>query len=326
MNTVLDNAQATRSWRDIPQPVKPRAMSRGGRWRLVMAGVRATLLVALIGTVAWSAYLVFSALREDPKRVPATAKAVPMKAPELETMRDGVLDRAWLARTLELPAGTTLLELDLGKLRDRILSDRQVITATLTRRFPDRLLVEITERMPIARLRVPLGDSPRDFLVARDGVIFEGHGFDPTLLKTLPWLDGLKVTPDGADFRPIPHMDVVARLLADAQFSAPHLYQSWFSVSLARLERDRELEVTTKSGTKALFTEKDTFFVQLARFDHIVESLARIPGAYASIDLTLGRDVPVKVERTPSAENRGPPAAALAPSYFPQISKTKREL
>lgn len=304
-------------------------MSTGGRWRLVMAGVRAAGLVALLAGLAWGGWTMFAALQENPRRIPATAKAVPMKPPELKTMRDGVLDDAWLARTLELPPGTSLMELDLEKLQARVLADHQVLTANLTRLFPDRLIVRITERMPIARIRVDLGEVQRDLLVARDGVLFYGTGFDAGMLKTLPWLDGIVISRDGAAFRPIAHMEVVAQLLADAQFSAPHLYHYWQSVSLARLESDRELEVTMKNGTKALFTAKEGFFIQLAYFDEIVERLSRIPGARGRVDLTLGREVPVTVEVVAPDAKISHAASDTRPSFplFPSFpSKLKREL
>jgi cell division protein FtsQ len=261
--------------------------------------------------------MLVAVLQENPKKIPAAAKVVPVKPPELKrTAQEGVLDNAWLARTLELPPGVSLMEIDLDKLRERLLVDQQVLTASLRKIFPDRLEVQVTERMPIARVRVKLGVVERDLLVARDGVLFFGTGFDPAMIKTLPWLDGISVASDGADFRPIANMDIVARLLAEAQFSAPHLYQFWQSVSLARLESDREIEVTTKNGTKALFTAKGGFFMQLAHLDNIIDRLSGLRGARARIDLTLGREVPVTVE--PIATET-PPAghANAATSTFP---------
>jgi cell division protein FtsQ len=309
--------------------VKPRAMSNGGRWRLVMAAVRAAGMVGLFAGMAWGAWMVLAALQDNPRRIPTAAKSVPVRPPELRTMRDGVLDDAWLARTLEIPPGASLMELDLENLQARVLADQQVLTANLTRIFPDRLVVQITERMPIARIRVDLDGVQRDLLVARDGVLFFGTGFDAGMLKTLPWLDGMVIAREGAAFRPIARMEIVAQLIADAQFSAPHLYQYWQSVSLARLESDRELEVTMKNGTTALFTAKGSFFVQLANFDEIVDRLSRIPGARARVDLTLGREVPVTIEvaansdAVPGAPASNPPGFPLLPSSQP---KTKREL
>jgi hypothetical protein len=221
------------------------------------------------------------------------------------------------------------MELDLEKLRSRVLADQQVLTANITRLFPDRLIVQITERMPIARVRIDLGGVQRDLLVARDGVMFFGTGFDAGMLKTLPWLDGIVIARDGAAFRPIGHMDIVAQLLADAQFSAPHLYQYWQSVSLSRLDSDRELEVTMKSGTKALFTAKGSFFVQLANLDEVVERLSRVPGARARVDLTLGREVPVTIDAIATTDTPATRASSAGPVFplFPSSQlKTKREL
>jgi cell division protein FtsQ len=280
----------------------------------------------LIAGLAWGVWTIHAALRHPAGSVPVAARAAPMRPPELKTMRDGVLDNAWLARTLELPPGASLMELDLEKLRERVLADRQVLSANVTRVFPDRLIVQITERMPIARIRVDLGGVQRDLLVARDGVLFFGTGFDTGMLKTLPWLDGIVIGREGAAFRPIASMDVVARLLADAQFSAPHLYYYFQSVSLARLESDREMEITLKSGTHALFTAKGSFFLQLAYFDEIVERLSRVPGARARVDLTLGREVPVTIESTVADARTANAAAGPTFPLFPSPSKTKREL
>jgi len=320
------NVPAARNWREIPQPVKPRAMSSGGRLRLVMAGVRTIAVVALLATIAWGTWMVVVALRENTGAMPAAAKSVPMKPPELKTMRDGVLDDVWLGRTLELPPGVSLMELNLEKLQARVLTDQQVLTVNITRHFPDRLVVQITERMPVARVRVEIEGVQRDLLVARDGVVFFGTGYDASMVRTLPWLDGVAIARQGFGFRPIANMDVVAQLLADAQFSAPHMYELWQSVSLSRLETDREIEVTTKSGTKASFTAKSGFYVQLANLDHILEQLKRLHGARARIDLTLGREVPVLIEPMASVDAKPNPRATAAQIFPSSQSKNKREL
>lgn len=327
MSQEIVTAPAARSWREIPQPVKPRAMSSGGRWRLVMAAVRAVALIGFLAGCGWGVWLVVQALNDDPNRKPAAAQAVPMRPPELKTMRDGVLDQAWLVRTLELPPRVSLLELDLEQLSARVLADRQVLTVSMRKIFPDRLEVQITERLPVARVRVALGETPRDLLVARDGVAFAGTGFAPLMIRTLPWLDGIALAQDGAHFAPIPHLETATRLLAEAQFSAPHLYHQWLSVSLARMDLDRELEVTLKSGTKARFSAKGSFFVQLAHLDHILETYGRASRARLRIDLTLGRDVPVTVElaSTDAASPAGA-AAQVSPLHSRSQSKTQREL
>lgn len=328
------NAPAARTWRDIPQPVKPRAMSSGGKWRRAMAALRATLLtaftIAAIGGALWIAITLV-----QNSRLPALAKSGPLKPPELRTSREGVLDSAWLARTLELPAKASLMELDLEQIRARVLADNQVITANVTRSFPDKLMVSVTERTPVARMRVEAIGGPRDLLVARDGVVFDGYGFEPALIESLPWLAGITLVPDGRAFKPIAGMNAVAQLLADAQFAAAHLYAAWQVVSLERLDSDRQLEVTTKDGSTIVFGATGDYYLQLLRLDAVAERLERLPGSRARIDLSLGREVPVMVEQPPEvapADAKGrakksaaAPAAKLS-LFPPPQSKAKREL
>ena len=56
----------TRTWRDIPQQVRPRAMSNEGRRRLTIGALRATVGAAVAGAVAWGAWETAEVLRESP--------------------------------------------------------------------------------------------------------------------------------------------------------------------------------------------------------------------------------------------------------------------
>ena len=336
MNHDHPNAPAARTWRDIPQPVKTRAMSRGGKWRLASTFLRAAALMAFIAAVGGGVWTVYDALDQTPKRLPVAAKTMPMKAAELVT--DGVLEATWLSRTLKLPEGTTLLELDLDKLRTRLLSEPQVLTANLTRQFPDRLRVELTERSPVARAKVEWGGVQQTLLVARDGVTFVGEGFEPSMLQTLPWLHGasIKRRPEGLV---VEGMEVVSELLGRARFEADHLYRTWHVVSLARLASDREIEVRTTRNVTAVFNAQSDFFRQLAHLDYLWERLAQAADAQGRvrIDLSLGREVPVLIQPlspAPSTRHAGvaspaPSPAGPAPLHFhfsPSAPKIKREL
>jgi hypothetical protein len=243
-----------------------------------------------------------------------------MKRPELRT--DGVLTGAWLGRTLALPQGASLMELDLQKLRTRLLAEQQVLSATLTKNFPDRLVVQISERSPIARLKVRTLGQEYVLLVARDGVIYAGEGYDKSVLETLPWLDGVQLKPDHGGFRPIPGMAVAAELLSRARIEAEDLYSKWFVISLTRLSADHKIQITTKEedgGWTIYFSTNDDFFRQLAKLNYITDTLtARAPGAKATIDLTLGQDVPVTI--TPEAPDHGVPATSSTPAQMTNVT------
>lgn len=332
------NAPAARNWRDIPQPVKPRAMSRGGRLRLALTVLRGVLAVAVGLVVAWGGWKIVGALQENSQTMPAAAKAVPLQPPELVTTSGGVLDSRWLARTLALPRSVSLMEVNLDKVKARVLAESQVLTAKATRKSPDRLIVEITERMPIAKIRAEWRGRQQALLVARDGVVFAGEGYDAAMVAGLPWLGGVSLKRNGDGFQPIGGMEIVDELLTKAQLDAAHLYRSWEIISLERLAKDREIEVSTVEGIKIVFGVTDAaaselarrknFIDQLARLDVIWEKIAHLPLARGSIDLTLGSEVPVRLEpAVASAE----PAAAPRPipsvrSLPPSTLQFSREL
>lgn len=320
MSTGAIRTPAVRSWRDIAQPVRPRAMSRGGRWRRLMVGLRtvgAVMGVAVLGASAW--YLLTSV---TPKAgdLPPAAKAGVLRRLELRTSAGGVLDESWLRNTLALPAGVTLMELDLTRLRARLLRDGQVDSAALSREFPDRLVVRITERSPVARVRVETGPVPRDLLVAADGTIFQGAGYESAMIESLPWLAGVSLVAEGDGFRRVSGMTAVAQLLSDAQFAALTLYRSWASVSLARLESDREIEVATRNGSTVVFSASREYFGQLAKLDYLVDRLANTPAARVRIDLSYGRNVPVRIDAPEAAPAVSPRGAARPPASRPGFS------
>lgn len=306
-----------RNWRDIPQQMSPRTMSHEGRRRVMMSVLKTAGFAAVLGGLVWGGFEVAATFREAPSRKSDAMQAAPVK--DLVLMTDGVLDQAWMNRTLALPKNTSLMALDLYQLRNRLLASGQVRTATLTRSFPSTLTVSLSERAPVARLSAQDKDeTPRTLLVARDGVVYEGVGYDAAMVKTLPWLAGVKLTRAGVTFQPIAGMEPVAELLAKAKLEAEHLYNTWKVVSLEHLESDGEIEVATKNATKITFGVTEDFFRQLANLDAILDAAAAHPEkSLRDINLAVGSQVPVAfADATPAAAGPMPgrPAAPLAPS------------
>ena len=333
MNPTVINPLQSRSWRDIPQQVGPRAMSWGGRRRLAAAWLGRAMVTAVAVAVGWGGWELAGALRKDSAAMPAAAKSVPVRNFVLRTNVDGVLDANWLKQALALPNGVSLLELDLQRLQARLLANGQVNSASLTLSLPDTLEVRISERSPIVRLRAQLGSgAERTLLVARDGVVYEGTGYAADRLEELPWLAGAKLTRAGGRFEPIDGMTAVADLLAQARLNTEQLYRTWDVVSLARLRSDHEIEVRTKPGTLVVFGADGDFAVQLAKLDYQWETLTRLAVPAARIDLSLGREVPVAFD--PAAAKATPGGAVTvkspaAPKLFVlphSATQTKREL
>lgn len=296
-------------------------MSDEGQRRAVTDVLKTAGFVAVLAAVAWGGLEVASSLQNnDPQKMPEAMQSAPMK--DLVLVTDGVLDQAWLAHTLALPKSTPLMALDLFQLRARLQGSGQVLAATLTRSFPATLSVTISERLPVARLQVQDKEgAPHTLLVARDGVVFEGVGFEPKMIETLPWLAGLKLTRQSGAFLPIAGMESVADLLAKAKLEAEHLYSSWRVVSLARLESDSEIEVGTRDGTRITFGTNEDFFRQLANLDAILDAAAAQPEkTLREINLAVGLQVPVAFDGGPSAVTaktvRPAPSSLVLPALF----------
>lgn len=293
MSRTDSNAPNARSWRDIPQQVKPRAMSVEGRRRVVWSAIKTVLVSAIMVGLAWGGYEIASMFRGNPKPFSGAAPTIPVK--EIVLITDGVLDQEWLVRTLALPEKATLMELDLYRLQSLLMETAQVRSATLTRNFPATLTVSLSEHSPVARVMAQLqGEEPRVFLVAREGIVFDGIGFDEDLISTLPWLDGVKLVRMDNAFVPIVGMEKVADLLAKAKMEAEHLYRTWEVVSLARLEADGEIEVRDRNVARIYFGTNEDFFRQLARLDLLLDKTwAQTEKLPNTINLTIGSQVPV---------------------------------
>lgn len=335
MKSSVRSLPQARTWREIPHQVRPRAMSRGGRRRLWLTLGRTIGAVLVLGLLGGAIFVFAGLFQDKPQHIAAAVNAVPMRAPVLRT--DGVLDQPWLQRTLALPAKATLMDIDLLQLRERVLADPQVRTATLTRKFPDTMEVSIAERSPIALVNARIGQAaPRPLLVARDGVVYAGNGYDPRILQELPFLDGIKLVRSGDRFLPLQGMETVAELLATARNEAPHLYQSWRVVALGRLERDGEIEVRSDHVERIVFgaRSRDDFMRQLAQLDLLIDTTrARTDRPIQEINLAVGRmtdgriQVPVTFDAPLDPATVAPvPSPALSPAFFKPYRQSEREL
>jgi cell division protein FtsQ len=221
------------------------------------------------------------------------------------------LDRAWLDRTLALPRKASLMSLDLAALEQRLLASGQAQSVMLRRRFADNcLVVAAQERVPVARVMAQVDDEPaRLRLVARDGTVFEGVGYEEAALEKLPWLDGVHLRRSARHgIEPIAEMVRTAELLQTARRMVPELFSGWQVVSLARMASDQEILVRSTLIPEIVFDVRDEFPRQLARLDYIIDFL-RTKGAppLQRIDLALGGQVPVELQE----------AAPLKPAHVP---------
>jgi cell division protein FtsQ len=310
MNPAELQSDPGRSWRQIRQEVRPRAMSGRGLRRRVAAGLKLAALCGAAGALAWGAYELAHAWNTD--RPGLTAAAHGSRVARLVATTDGVLTRDWVEGQLAVPRQATLMSLDLAALRDRLLAHGQVKAASVSRQFPDKLVVALEERRPVARVQVQDGAGPaRVLLVAADGVVFPGINHEKTLVTGLPWLAGFNLRRAGANYAPVAGMDAAARLLTAAQIETPWLYEDWVVVSLERLAGHGELAVTSAQRQEFTFAAEEDFLRQLARLDYVLDRAAETGvSAPASVNLALGDHVPVRFDPARPTIAEGPPPPA----------------
>ena len=302
MDARKDNFPSTRSWRDIPQEVKPRAMSKTGRTRYSMGIAKVVFGILFIAAAAWGTVALVNAFEYHPQQIAKATQSVPIKKLRLNT--DGMLTRDWVLRTLGIPKNTSLTEIDLDVLKAKLIASGQVRYAMLGKSFPDTLDVTLTERSPVARIMSKEGDRlERELFVARDGVVFAGEGFEQPFIDQLPFIvAGVKLvrTKEGA-IAPIPGMEVVSDLLTKARYEGGQLYSFFKHISLARLESDGAIEASSPECEGLVFNTREDFFRQLAYFDFLLDTLKPSSEApLARVDLSLGRDVPVTFSKKPN--------------------------
>lgn len=288
-----------RSWRNIRQEVKPGAMSSRGRRRQVLAWVKVVVVGLFFAAAAWGVYLVVHSWETDRAALATAVHSEPVR--DIVLITDGVLDQKWVGDTLALPRTASLMSLDLPALRDRLLQSGQVRVAVLGRNFPDALVVTLQERTPVARVQASLVDgSAKQFLVAKDGVVYDGLNYDKQMVATLPWLAGIRLVRSGHGFEPVSGMEEVSALLSMAQLQAPNLYREWLIVSLARLADRDEIVVKAQDIPEIIFTRKRDYFKQLAQLDSVIDAVRTQPDpTLQSVNLSLDGQVPVRMQSSP---------------------------
>ena len=285
------------TWRHLARQPSPAPATSISKKRLTRSMLKKLALILSLCLLAILAFEIHSTWQNNPADVKAPVKDKPLKHITLRS--NGVLDHAWAASILAIPPDTDMMALDITALHNRLLSSQQVLTASLARHFPDTLAITIEERAPVARLVIQQepGGPREELLVATDGTVYAGANYPPQSLAGLPYLADvnlLRVSSGAHEYLPLAGIDFIARLVSDARINTPALYATWRSISLKRYDDDHVLIVRTNRAAHIIFTIREDFIQQLARLDHILDTLSRSPphpsrGPVRTIDLSVGQ-------------------------------------
>ena len=226
---------SSKYWRNIDQPLGYRAETgpaRFRRWKRVFKlWAWSFAAVALAATVGYGIYFA----RGNMPSFSFSKGGQPVT--EIDFQSDGVLDREWFHRAVQLPAGQGIMHLDIFDIKAALEKHGQVKSAAVSIRLPDRLIININERRPVLRVRVATKKGGVvQLLVASDGVVYLGRNYPSAAIEHLPYLGGIRFKRGPGGIEPVPGMETVARLIYLARLRVPGIYKTWKVVSCKRFD------------------------------------------------------------------------------------------
>ena len=150
---------------------RPKRTRRGGR-RALVAGVIGMLSVPI---VAYGAHVLVEHLHRAPEY---TVKEIRVEGASLFTP-DEIVAKS------KLKLGVPILDTPIRTARRALVDDPMIQAATIVRCLPNTLIIEVTEREPIARL----SSGGTTYLVDGDGYVFPLT--ESMFLETLPRIQGV---------------------------------------------------------------------------------------------------------------------------------------
>lgn len=163
-------------------------------WR---RAVRVSVWLLVLAFVAWGAGRVNAFLLHDP-RFEMTCPADSQSCANLEIHGATYASRARIQSVFATDFGGSVFHIPLAERRRRLLAVDWVLTASISRVWPNRIVLTITERRPVAFAKLPIGGGGRYrfSLIDPDGVLLS---IPPRVRFHLPVLSGVTEEQTEAD-------------------------------------------------------------------------------------------------------------------------------
>jgi len=168
----------------VPKPLPPRKPKIS--WRLLG---RVVLWTVILAGIALGSREINSFLLRDPRFELACADAEPACA-NLEIRGAVYASRARIQNVFAPDYGSSVFRIPLAERRRRLLAVDWINTASISRVWPNRMVVTVTERYPVAFAKLPIAGTTRYrfSLIDSDGVLL---AIPPRVRFRLPVLSGV---------------------------------------------------------------------------------------------------------------------------------------
>lgn len=275
-----------------PVPKKPKPAKAKQSWRERVAGARegagalvarrqgllkrvgqAALLGLAVGAVVW--------VGDQTVQYARTADAFAIREVVIEGNHR--LEEIDVRRAAGLQIGSNAFEISTEEARNRLLQHPWVKEATVVRKLPNRIRIELVERKPVALVALD-----QLYLVSKEGAVFKRLGVDDP--ADLPIITGIASERfyDDLDYRTA----VLLRSMA--------LLQDYKGAGLAELEPASEIHFEGPTGIE-LFVGDDGMHVRLGNGQHR-QKLRRLRQVLARLTREKARPAYVYLDNVRSPE------------------------
>jgi cell division septal protein FtsQ len=215
---------------------------------------------------------------------------------KISVQSDGALGEAQLLQLARVRAGQNLFGVNIAELKRDLELVPLISQAEVRRVLPHTLEIRVSERVPAAQLAPPSAAIRDTFWVDRSGVVFnalrlpDNSAANPVLPKRLPMIVGALMQ----DVR-VGHAvesEQIRRALELIQAIESSTATTYIEVERIDVTRPRLLLVTTRNRATVAF-DVDDLPQQVRRLVAILDWSMRRHRAVQTVDLTLGRNVPV---------------------------------
>jgi cell division protein FtsQ len=211
----------------------------------------------------------------------------------IEVTSDGKLSRETILRTADVAEGKNIFSIDLPKVQEKLGSLPQVEDSRIQRILPNKLVISIQERRPVAWV-VPPDTNARSFnfenayLVDRRGILLKTKSLAPEYLG-LPLIVGVDTSNCQAG-QPLERDEVKAGL--DLIRASAEILQGRLQIQSIDVSKGYCLVVTDKQRASITFSTEDIEW-QLHRLETVLSYCDKNNRELQTVNLMAQRNVPV---------------------------------
>ena len=290
-----------KSWKNLAPKSSRRPISSAAMRKKILFLSKFFLLILILSSVGVGSWFLKNRTTFASGPIDITGPGLPIA--RVSFVSDGVLHSEWFNNWFGPLRGRTLMDIDIERVQNDLMAEKQVAFARVSRNFPDTLKIEIREKFPVLRLCLRTkAKGEQTWLVASDGSLYLGYGYNRASLRHLPFLSVnpklLKPLADQEGYENLAGISKVAPLLSVARRDYPGIYQNWQIVSYERPDQKdpgAHISVKSKKIKKLRFAPSD-FANQLRRLKYLLnEPDFKRATVIESIDLSHDRSVFAKL-------------------------------